>query len=111
MRSYSKVMKDNFLTDLANMLTLRPIYRKPQNQKKVMTMNQLSLTRADVIQRAAQAAYNSETSDNVDVSMAWAKTTHAWIAVAKEMNGNGTSTVTVELDDIEDIEDAPSDEP
>ena len=74
-------------------------------------MNQLSLTRADVIKRAAQAAYNSETADDLDVSMAWAETTHAWIAVAKEMNGNGTSTVTIELDDIEDIEDAPSDEP
>lgn len=106
MKSYSKVMKDNFLADLANMLMLRPVHRQPKQIEKEPTMANLSLTRTDALNRAAQAAYNAETSDDIDVCVAWAETAHAWVAVAKEMHGNSPSTVTVTLDDIPQVTDA-----
>jgi hypothetical protein len=72
-------------------------------------MDQLSLDRRDVLERAAQAAYNSEVSDDLDLSVAWAETTHAWVAVANAM-ANCTDTVTIVLDEIPEDEEEPAED-
>jgi hypothetical protein len=66
----------------------------------MMTMADLSLTRKDILTRAAQAAYNAESSSDIDTSIAWAEVAHAWVAVSKEMGGYSPSSVTIELDEI-----------
>lgn len=69
-------------------------------------MADLSLTRVDAINRAAQAAYNAETSDDLDLCVALAETAHAWVAVAKEMHGSSPLTVTITLNHIPQVADA-----
>lgn len=94
MKSYSKVMRDNFLADLANLIMLRPVYRQSNNQEKVTTMADLSITRKDILNRAAQAAAYAEQARTPDTRTSWAETARAWVDIANAMY-DVAETVTI----------------